>query len=262
MNLKGGVLIIGSLFWQDYRDNKNDSKDKKRKEWRDKHLDMTSAKDVVVPIRYGRFSSKDGGTYTMVFDPALNRDQYGVAKVVGFKRAITSLDDLTAEAKELSKAEGKGTKLIKGIQDGNDAWCVCTILFHPKHKGEEIAQLKKKWLDKVKSTEDKHDKIKGIFEAPEAYMLTATGELEIPWPEGLDDLDFLLATSTKSGDENGINRIITPKKIAKYIPNRDYVIPNIKHGIRTFQDEEVLGAYIATLSDGEEKEILRGLIAE
>lgn len=262
MNLQGGVLIIGSLFWQDHRDKTGDTI---RKDWRKDHLDMGSVKDVSVPIRYGRFSEsekKGDQTYTMVFDHTLNRNQYGVAKAVGFKRVISSFDDLIAEAKELSKAEGEGKNLIKGIKKGNDAWCVCTILFHPKHKGEEIAQLKKNWLEKVKSTEDKHDKIKGIFEAPEAYMLTTKGELDIPWPEGLDDMDFLLATSTKPRDEKGKSRLITPKEIAKYIPNREYVIPNIECGIRTFQDEEVLGAYISTLPDGEEKEVLRKRLLE
>ncbi|MBD8489188.1 hypothetical protein IFO69_10565 [Echinicola sp. CAU 1574] len=257
MNLKGGALIIGSLFWQDYRDNKNDSKDKKRKEWRDKHLDMTSAKDVVVPIRYGRFSSKDGGTYTMVFDNSLNRDQYGVAKAVGFEKSDLDVKDIVNIVKNLSNVEGGDhPNFIKG----SSAWCVCGILFNPELSDEDKNSLRDRWEIEMKKNGDGY---KVFINKPELYSMTKSGELDIPWPEGLDDLDFLLATSTRPRDEKGDNRIIPPKEIAEYIPNREYVIPNIMSGIRTFQDEEVLNRYLKALSHDWKKDDIgeKGLIA-
>lgn len=52
-NLKGGVLIIGSLLWQDYLNKLGDDI---RKTWRVKHLLVDSKIMISVPIRYGRYS--------------------------------------------------------------------------------------------------------------------------------------------------------------------------------------------------------------
>lgn len=52
--LKGGVLIIGSLLWQD--SSTDVPGDNLRKRWRTEHLDMNHKVAVKVPIRYGRYS--------------------------------------------------------------------------------------------------------------------------------------------------------------------------------------------------------------
>ena len=56
MPLNGGILIVGSLLW-----------DERREGWRRSRLDMESAELVTAPIRYGRQSETRGNTYTMVF---------------------------------------------------------------------------------------------------------------------------------------------------------------------------------------------------
>lgn len=235
MNLKGGVLVIGSLFWQDFRDKFGDNI---RKDWREKYLNMSSVKNVSVPIRYGRFSgseTKGDQTYTMVFDNTLNRDQYGIAKVVGFEKSDLDAQGILDLVGKLSSVEGGyDTNFIKG----NSAWCVCGILFNPELSDEVKNILKESWETELKKNKAGYEE---FVKAPSVYSMTKFGELDIPWPENLGYIDFLLATSTKPRDEEGKNRIITPKELAKYIPNREYVFPNIKNGIRTFQDLEIFG---------------------
>ena len=53
--LKGGVILIGSLYWQDDL-KKNDNI---RKEWRDTSLDIEKSILAKLPIRYGRYSNND-----------------------------------------------------------------------------------------------------------------------------------------------------------------------------------------------------------
>jgi hypothetical protein len=55
--MKGGVLIIGSLLWQDGSTDK--PWDNTRRLWRDNHLKMETRQKVYVPIRYGRYSNKN-----------------------------------------------------------------------------------------------------------------------------------------------------------------------------------------------------------
>jgi hypothetical protein len=91
MPLNAGVLIIGSLLW-----------DESRQTWRDACLDMTTIKTVTAPVRYGRLSSSRGNTYTMVFSRLC---ETGHAKVIRCRRGISTAADLIAEAEALWKAE-------------------------------------------------------------------------------------------------------------------------------------------------------------
>ena len=59
-----GVLIIGSLYW--------DEKEHRETWRRDRLVDLGDATRVHVPIRYGRLSRKRGCTYTMVFSRQLD----------------------------------------------------------------------------------------------------------------------------------------------------------------------------------------------
>jgi hypothetical protein len=54
--LRAGILIIGSLFW-----------DASRQTWREERLHMAASEDVTAPIRYGRRSENRGKTYDGVF---------------------------------------------------------------------------------------------------------------------------------------------------------------------------------------------------
>ena len=75
-----GVIIIGSLLWQ---------QTDKRKKWR-RQLTISEKKNVDLPIRYGRQSSKNWQkTYTMVFSNNINHTAtMGKGFVVPIKNKI------------------------------------------------------------------------------------------------------------------------------------------------------------------------------
>lgn len=87
MKLKGGVIIIGSLLW----DDKN-----KRKNWRKGHLNCDEAFRVELPIRYGRYSKDRRKEYTMVFskDCQKNKKRSGTGWIFPLKKEIDSFDEL------------------------------------------------------------------------------------------------------------------------------------------------------------------------
>src|SRR5260370_2575590 len=110
MALQAGVLIIGSLLW--------DQK-KKRPRWRTQRLNEAAAKPVAVPIRYGRFSD-NRQAYTMVFSKLCYRHTHlGQAVIVPFLTPIESFDGLQQEVDFLATAEGL---------DGNWEWGAVGLL--------------------------------------------------------------------------------------------------------------------------------------
>lgn len=233
-NLKGGVLIIGSLFWQDDRDSKGDGI---RKRWRDSRLEMSKSIKASVPIRYGRFSGseqKGNETYTMVYDKNLSKDMFGRGKVLPFKNNVGNWHDLRVEVEGLSEAEGPAKRFVKG----DDAWCVCCILFNEKVSQDVRADILSKWG--LALNENKIGSSCFLQDAA-AYSCTTQGELEIPWPVELKALDFLIATSTQPRNREGI-KDLTITEITDHISNREYFIPNFLRGIGTNQDREILTA--------------------
>jgi hypothetical protein len=226
-NLRGGVLIIGSLYWQDHLKVEGDDI---RKDWRHNRLDLESSLVVRVPIKYGRFSK--AGSYTMVFDGALSEEQYGVGKFCPFKKETTSWDDLNKEVTLLSVAEGMKGDFIAG----NSAWAVCSILFNPGIDQEVRDFLLTKWKLNL---ENNSTAFKNIVLHHSDFAISKSGEFSFPWPEGLNDYNFIIATATRPRLREGIAEL-TVDEISKHIPNRHYFLPNRKHGIITYQDEEIL----------------------
>ncbi len=113
LNLKGGALIIGSLFWQNDLDTQ--SKDGIRKDWRAKSLKKTLFK-VKLPIRYGRLSQ--GGIYTMVFSKECEvNNQFGLGYIKPLRNdSLNTWDEIEKEVIEMSHAEGlKGRFIV--LQD-------------------------------------------------------------------------------------------------------------------------------------------------
>lgn len=227
MNLKGGALLIGSLYWQD--DLVLDSGDNIRQAWRLERLEVSSAIDVHVPIRYGRFSK--GNTYTMIFD---KKAANGTAKVIPFRHSkITHFDEVRKEVTELSKAEGvNDTTFIKGER----AWCVCTIIFNPHLEENVRTNILHKWKVELERNQRGYEY---FINNTERYSVKISGELDVPWPSEAADFDFLVATATKEKKRDGAV-VITPQEIAQHVKNRPYFYPNVEHGIATFEDEEIL----------------------
>ena len=111
--VKIGVLIIGSLFW--------DPSDP-RKKWRCERLDPLVAKrHVRAPIRYGRKSSTRGNSYTMVFSAGLCEKKFGQAIVVPCRRPVRDTDDLVEEAVYLWAARETHVRAIIASRPIGDA---------------------------------------------------------------------------------------------------------------------------------------------
>jgi hypothetical protein len=83
--LNAGILIIGSLLWDD-----------ERQAWRDAQLQIAPAETATAPIRY-----------TMVFSRLC---QAGQVKVVRCSHTVSSAENLIAEAGQLWKAEQLNTE--------------------------------------------------------------------------------------------------------------------------------------------------------
>ena len=230
--LNGGVLIIGSLYWQDHKDKIGDDI---RKSWRSKNLNINKSVDTSVPIKYGRFSgtkAKGNQTYTMVFDNSLDESQYGNAKIVPLINQIISIEQLIGITKELSGIEGGNQNFIKG---DDEVWCICSILFNPKIDQSQKEDILNKWEENLK---DNTGRYRTFARQSSLYNVSLKGELLINWPSNAENIDFLIATYTKPKARNGIEKI-TAEEIASYVENRPYFWPNIKHGITTYQDDEI-----------------------
>src|SRR5262245_53888890 len=127
--MKGGVLIIGSLYW-DIDQGKHLNV---RENWRTNHLQFNNRIHVKAPIRYGRTSGKEEKkVYTMVFSHSTEAEEHwGTAYVVPFKLDISDFEGLYEQAKYLSEAEGANdTNMVKRSE--GTIWCVIGVLFNPK----------------------------------------------------------------------------------------------------------------------------------
>ena len=217
-----GVLIIGSLFW----DNST------REEWRRDRLDLERRQYVRAPIRYGRQSTGRGCSYTMVFSAGLREAEFGTAIVVPCKSR-----DLVEEAKSLWEAES-GTR---GTVSGSFG-CV-GLLINP-HGGLPPEQCDR-WSRFVAGR-----RLYGqlTHERDEPVAVDKAGFLQIHWPRLVGGshlmLDALLATAT---DPTLVerNRYPSASEIAEAWntpKGRDHVRyfrGNRKNGIETFQDPDI-----------------------
>ena len=221
-----GVLIIGSLYWDC---------DSKRKEWRRERLDLNHKQCVRAPMRYGRCSRRRGKSYTMVFSAGLDEAKFGPAIVIPSKSR-----DLVEEAKHLWAAERKCN--VSNCISAN--WgCVGLLLNSDCCVPTEQCN---RWNKLIAG-----DPCYGQLTSAEKGLLSVSegGFLNIPWPRLADGstlmLDALLATATRPTLDTG--HYPSTQKIAKAWATRDggkhvsYFWKNRKNGIRTFQDEEILG---------------------
>jgi hypothetical protein len=226
-DLRGGTLIIGSLLWDDGRQN-----------WRDSRLDMALTETVTAPIRYGRLSGKQRGhTYTMVFSRLCAT---GHAKVVPFLNTVFSSADLIAEAGHLWKAEQPGADAGRI----SASWGCVALLCNPNR---DIPQeFLAGWANRV-SHEPDYGNVPQTEQ--EDCLVTSDGLLRIPWPcrvtdGGAVELDFLLATSnhpTLSGLPPSYPSVETIADAWNRADDThvEYFSRNVATGIQTFQDEAI-----------------------
>ena len=229
MPLNGGVLIIGSLLWDD---------DPVREAWRRERLAMDSTVTVTAPIRYGRRSGvRRGRTYTMVFSRSA---QAGRARVVRCSRAITSGGDLIAEALRLWEAEELSAN--HGQIAAN--WGCVALLCNPERRIPP--EFLRTWAQRVNNEQSYGT----VSQTPdEGRLISQNGLLQIGWPRCVQggaaiDLDLLLVTAndpTLTGTPlsyPSVETIVDAWNSAAQ-EHAEYFWKNIDNGITTFQDDEI-----------------------
>ena len=217
-----GVLIIGSLYW----DNSV------RKEWRRERLDLEGQQYVRAPIRYGRRSERRGCSYTMVLSAGLRKVDFGTAIVVPCKSR-----DLVEEARSLWQAEGGTRGAVSG------SWGCVGFLVNP---GARLSpEHCERWSEFVKGRPG-YGRLAHATGEPE--VVDEAGFLTMHWPTPVGGsplmLDVLLATATDPTLVQG-TRYPSASEIAEAWDtpegreNVRYFCDNRKHGIGTFQDEDI-----------------------
>ncbi|WP_434711565.1 hypothetical protein NMA58_18620 [Rhizobium sp. YTUHZ045] len=212
--MKCGILIIGSLLWDDETEG--------RKRWRDDRLDLTNAIRVHVPIDYGRISSSRSNTFTMVLR---SEGPQGTGILVPCRRDVATIDDLVAEASALWKAEAPKAK-TGALGSG---WGSVGVLFR---EGASNGGLAESWQAYFKKMGTKSLAVVG-----------SNGYLNIPWPvtEGgaAAELDLLLATATVPEKVPPSPEAIARAMLCQTGGHENYFLNNVLHGIRTASDDEI-----------------------
>ncbi len=231
MKVSLGMLIVGSLYWDDHPH---------RSQWRHERLDLEAPRGVLAPIRYGRSSDKRGNTYTMVFSETLARDEVklGTAIFVPCKRLVRTVEDLVKEAEFLWAAERKSGASNSCI---SAHWGCVGLAVNPDHPIPN--DLRRGWGARV-SREQCYG---GLDRAEdEKAIVEASGVLNIPWPKCTDgshlEGNALLATATNPTLIDG--RYPSAQEIAAAWntdtnSNVQYFRKNRDHHITTFQDDKI-----------------------
>jgi len=252
--IKGGVIIMGSLFWENEKNcvKGKEAEGRARRVWRKNNLDISKTKTIPLPIRYGRFSGKDNreNTYTMV----LSRDylnRLGTALVVPFKKPflINGKTKIREQIKNLAKVEG--------IQRANQkvfakCWSAISIWINPN--SQYFEQLRNYWLKNiVRNKKNIYGYSGKSYEWTDGTLLDKDVQLQLSI---VSDLDFLLCTYilpkyTDTPNYNDCDRVQnmgngypTAEMIGKAIaasqpPYITYFAENIVNGIVTADDEEI-----------------------
>lgn len=227
--MKGAVLIIGSLLWEDETNALDNEQGKLRSDWRNA-LDMRSKLNVDVPIRYGRKSSTRRCTYTMIFS---NSAEFGKGVIIPFKRKTTGFDTLKEQAINLSYAEGISS--IKYPDRLISSWGVVGIIFN-KSKEDKLKDIINRWHFEFRDFKNSN-KFRLKDEKP---SVLDNGELnfKVQIPE---NIDYVFATPVIPN----VNEYPNKKKIIEAImeskPRYDtYLIKNFENGIRVKGDKEII----------------------
>ncbi len=226
-NLKCGVIIIGSLLWQNHLDNEGDDM---RLNWRTSHLKVEDKIPVKVPIRYGR---KSRAGMTMVFSNRMMR-RNGFAYVVPIREKINNSNELLCECIALSKAEGMKGNFVTD-------WGVLAHLLN----NSIIETSARKEISKLFKQQKNQEFNVGEYKVgKERSCVTQSLKLNINWvapifssdKSKIDEFHLLLATATKP-----MATIPTFEEIADAVKSdrRNYFINNVSHGIITHDDFEI-----------------------
>ncbi|WNJ20211.1 hypothetical protein [Pontibacter sp. G13] len=228
--LFGGVLTVGSLFWEHTPI---------RTHWRQTYLKAPATSlEVSVPIRYGRLSPSRSSTHTMIFTHAVETP-LGVAKAIPFQTPIGRWEDLWEQALALAAAEG----IRKQQPTVITSWAAVGLLINPlalDRNSELVTSLLRSWGDMFLDSAYFHSE-DYAWNGGEKSPIDRLGMLQIPWPEALADWDLILATPTRPNLAGAPSPYDISQSMiqAQYF---EYFHQNYLHGLRTFQDAEIFAA--------------------
>jgi len=234
MKIKGGVIIIGSLIWEDHLNNKK--ADNIRKEWRRQNL-INQPTLTKVPIRYGRESQTREDTYTMIFSKSCE-DNLGQGLILPFNQDIITFEGLERQAIALAIAEGiyKADNLRL-----TSNWGSVGLLINPKLNETDFASkelIKKKWADIYHSYSDTFIDDNYKTNDENSSPITQDGFLNITWQTEMDAFDLLVATPVIPKPKS----LLTANDIAKRMIDKNYQTyfqSNKRHRIATAVDDEI-----------------------
>ena len=227
--LSGGVLIVGSLLWEE-----SEIRDK----WRLQCLDLKQRQLVSLPIRYGRISTTRNCTYTMVFSSECKtQENLGTGVFIPFTVNPINFEQLEVHVKRMISAEFNKEK---NLSSQNWDWGAMGISFNPNVQSDDspksiaIASFLAKWAKKYSNTFNPDDYKVG----KETSVISKAGILSIDCQNLHEKIDFVIATVIKPELKN----YPTVKNIADRIVVNEYdkyFRENRREGIITFQDLEV-----------------------
>ncbi len=270
--IKGGVLIIGSLLWQD--GSTNEPWDHVRSNWRKQYIDENNPIKVKVPIRYGRYSyntplpikiNKVGmgypltilghsnftnELYTMVLSKAYDTsEKLGTAFVYPLKQDIFTLDDVKANVKALSKAEGI---YINDTTYFRKKWGAISVWINQNRDSDLKYEIINLFQNKI-ANPDFLEKFEGFKGDPSSILNEdgTLGLLDIPTVDPsqqqlIDNLDFILTAVTVPKNKNEeVKKYPDFDQIGKFAQQdvRRYFQNNHKNEIVTFDDKKINEKY-------------------
>jgi hypothetical protein len=238
MDIKIGVIIIGSLLWDDSA---------KRESWR-ANLDLRRKIPVAMPIRYGRLSSSRKETYSMVFShDADHPKQLGRGYVVPYKSNVQSEQDFIDRILSLSDAEGISRMRICR------SWGVVGLIINPyidEVKKNEVSQL---WSRLVTNTKNA---LTGAQREPEYDKFGEETE------QKSFDTNWMLTVNLNDLFKNELNHF--DALVATSNAVKLNFLYNTQNSIRTFQDKKIARVlkrkYRISLRDERKRIVLNSLV--
>jgi len=227
--MKGAVLVIGSLLWEDENNSLNKFQGKLRSDWR-KSLDIKNKIQLRVPIRYGRKSSSKRCTYTMIFSNS--QVKLGTAFLIPFHKVSLDFVDIKKQALELSIAEGISIRKYPNRLIAS--WGAVGIALN-NNSENDLGVIRKCWEKEFESFKNG-----GYQIGEEIPSIKENGELnfEFKIPEGID---YVFATPVKPNISEYPSADKVVEAILESSPRYDtYVKENYHNGIRTEGDIEIV----------------------
>lgn len=226
LNIKTGVLVVGSLYWDE---------SEVREKWRKKYLDLKNKQTVHLPICYGRESSSRNDTCTIVYSTNTQKN-LGTGFIIPTKtNPINTLEELNDNVVGLINAE----RNCKPFQGYYWDWGAVGFKLNPKlDRFDKIYNtITDYWKKRLNLTKNFDEDFQKFGFKNEASILNNFGELQYDWPEEIDQFDFIITTVPEPNIPQP-----SPQQIVKKMCDGsyyEYFFNNIVSGINTNQDEQI-----------------------